>query len=112
VLLDAAVVDGVRTKSSLSVLPTCLRNTWRAWTEEVLQWYRKFPVVPVECQGSRASVPASVVPGHILTCTAHERDRKCATSVSHFPSVLKVRRVGDVRTAACVGHCRGVSTQV
>jgi len=36
------------------------------WTEEVLQWYRKFPVVLVECQGSRASVPASVVPGHIL----------------------------------------------
>jgi len=39
---------------------------FRVWTEEVLQWYRKFPVVLVECQGSRASVPASVVPGHIL----------------------------------------------
>jgi len=98
VLLAAVVVDGVRTKSSLSVLPTCLRNTLTAWTEEVLQWYRKFPVVPVECQGSRDSVPASVVPGHILTGTAHERDRKCVTSVSHFPSVLKVRRVRDVRT--------------
>ena len=39
---------------------------FRVWTEEVLQWYRKFPVVLVECQGSRASVPASVVPGRIL----------------------------------------------
>jgi len=32
----------------------------------VLQRYRIFPVVPVECQGSRASVPATVVPGYIL----------------------------------------------
>ena len=32
----------------------------------VLQWYRKFPIVLVECQGSPVSVPATVVPGHIL----------------------------------------------
>jgi len=39
----------------------------RVKTEEVLQWYteKKNPVVFVECQGSRASVPASAVPGHI-----------------------------------------------
>ena len=35
------------------------------WTEEVLRWQRKFPIVLAECQSSRASVPASVVPGHI-----------------------------------------------
>ena len=48
------------------VRPTCPEQL-TVWTEEVLQWrYRTFPVVPVECRESRASVPASVVPGHIL----------------------------------------------
>jgi len=45
--------------------PTCPEQL-RVWTEEVLQWYRKFPVVLVECQGSPASVAASLVLGHIL----------------------------------------------
>ena len=31
----------------------------------MLRWNRKFPIVPVECRGSRASVPASVVPSRI-----------------------------------------------
>ena len=49
----------------LPVRPTCPEQ-FRVWTEEVLRWYRKFPAVLAECQSSRASVPASVVPGHIL----------------------------------------------
>jgi len=71
-LLLAVVVDdddGVRTNPSHSASCQCdrfARNSWRLWTGEVLQWYRKFPVVPVQCHGSPASVPASAVPGHIL----------------------------------------------
>ena len=68
----AAAADGggTRTKSSQSTscasATTCPEQL-TVWTEEVLQWwYRTFPVVPVECRESRASVPASVVPGHIL----------------------------------------------
>jgi len=53
--------------SSLNIKSTFIVDQQlRVWTEKVLQWYRKFTIVPVECQGSRASVPASVVPGHIL----------------------------------------------
>jgi len=55
----------VVTAKVLPVRPTCPEQS-RVLTEEVLQWYRRFPVVLVECQGSPASVPASVVPGHIL----------------------------------------------
>ena len=67
----AAVVDGVRIKSSQSTSCQCdrlARNTMSVWTEEVLQRYRTFPIVLVEYPGSRAGVPASVVPCCCCCC--------------------------------------------
>ena len=58
-------VHQVVTEYILPLWSTCLEKL-RVWTEEVLQWYQKFPVVLVECQGNRASVPVSVEPGYIL----------------------------------------------
>ena len=53
-LLMACAPSRQRVAYVLPMRPTCPEKL-RLRAEEVLQWYLKFPVVPVGCQGSRAS---------------------------------------------------------
>jgi len=103
----AAVVDGVRIKSSQSTSCQCdrlARNTMSVWTEEVLQRYRTFPIVLVEYPGSRAGVPASVVPCCCCCCCCCRRRRvldaslcraRCADS-SHVHSTSTELNHGSI----------------
>jgi len=46
-MLKRLAIHQVVTEYVLPVRPTCPEKL-RVWTEKVLQWYRKFPVVQVE----------------------------------------------------------------